>query len=56
MTSRDRPAKRAALPDEMLLTDELIEASGPHPGGEWLALGRRLEERFGPRAAGAGTC
>jgi hypothetical protein len=50
MPSGDATAERPALPDEVLLADELVERSRPHPGGEGLLLGRRLEERLGPGA------
>jgi hypothetical protein len=50
----DAPAERAALADEVLLADELLEAAGPHPGRERLLLGRRLEERLRAGAAGSG--
>ena len=49
----DAPAERPALADEVLLADELVEAARAHPGGQRLALGRRLEQRLGPRADGA---
>ena len=52
MAAGDAATERAALPDEVVLADELIQAAGPHPGGQRLALGRRLEERFGSGAAG----
>ena len=35
----DAPAERAALADEVLLPDELVEGPRPHPGGERLAPG-----------------
>jgi hypothetical protein len=50
----DTSAERAALPDEMLLPDELAQVARSHPGRKRLALGRRLEEGLGPGAAGAG--
>ena len=50
MPAGDAPTERPALPDEMLLPNELAERSGAHPRGERLALGRGLEERLGPRA------
>ena len=50
----DAPAERAALADEVLLADELLEAARPHPGRERLLLGRRLEERLRAGAAGSG--
>ena len=49
----DAPAKRPALADQVLLSDELVEVARAHPGGQRLALGRRLEQRLGPRADGA---
>jgi hypothetical protein len=33
----DAPSERAALADEVLLADELLEAARPHPGGEGAA-------------------
>ena len=36
----------AALADEVLLADELVEAPRAHPGGQRLALGRGLEQRL----------
>jgi hypothetical protein len=51
MATGDTPAERAALPDEMVLADELAEVARAHPGGERLALGRRPEERLGSGAA-----
>lgn len=54
MASRDAPAQRAALADEVLLPDELLEAPWPHPSREGLALRRRLEEGLGARAGRAG--
>jgi hypothetical protein len=56
MAAGDRPAERSALADEVLLADELVEASRPHPRRERLALGRWVEERLGLRASGARTC
>lgn len=50
MAPGDRSSKRAALPDEVLLADELVEAARSHPGSQGLALGRWLEERLGPGA------
>ncbi len=50
MAAGDAPAERAALSNEMVLPDELIEVAWPHPGRERLTLGRRLEERFGSGA------
>ena len=55
MTAGHAPAERAALADEVFLADELREAPGSHPGGQWLSLGRGLEERFGSRATGTGS-
>src|SRR6185312_14421399 len=42
----EAPAERAALTHEVLLADELLEIGRAHPGGEWLAPGRRSEERL----------
>ena len=48
---RAMPApERAALADEVLLADELVEVARAHPRGERLALGRWLEEGFGSGA------
>lgn len=47
MAALDGPPQRTALADEMRLADELAQIPGPHPGGERLALGRRLEECLG---------
>ena len=33
--------------DEMLLPDELVQVARPHPRGQRLPLGRRLEEGLG---------
>ena len=52
MAARDASAERAALADEVLLADELVEDSRAHPGGQRLPLGRWLEERFGSGARG----
>ena len=46
MTTRNGPAQRAALSDEVSLADELLERSRAHPGGQRLALRRRSEEGF----------
>lgn len=46
MTARDAPAQRAALADEMLLADELVEVARAHPRRERLPLRRRLEQGF----------
>ena len=50
------PGERAVLPDEMGLTDELLERARPHPGGEWrIGRNRGVEEglgRIGSLAAG----
>ena len=46
----DAAPERAALADEVLLADELVEVARAHPGGERLALGRRLEEGLGSGA------
>ena len=48
--ARDAASERTALADEVLLADELVEIPRAHPGGERLALGRRLEERLGSGA------
>jgi hypothetical protein len=53
MTAIDAAPERAALADEMLLADEFIEGSRPHPGRERLAFRRRLEEGLGPGSAGS---
>ncbi len=53
MTVGDAAAEWTPLADEVLLPDELIQRSRAHPGGQRLALGRRLEERFGSRAGRA---
>src|SRR5690348_11636299 len=37
-------AEGAALADEMLLADELLEGPRPHPRRKWLGVGRRLEQ------------
>ena len=50
MAAGDAPAQRAALADEVLLPDELLEVPWAHPGRERLALGRWLEERLGSGA------
>ena len=44
MAARDAAAQRSAVADEMLLPDELVQVSRPHPCGEGLPLGWRLEE------------
>lgn len=49
MTSGDAPPKGSTLTDEVTLTDELIEVARAHPGSQWLAFGRGLEERLGAR-------
>ena len=54
MAAGDAAPKRAALADEMLLADELVEASRPHPRGKRLLLGRRLEQRLGTSAGQSG--
>ena len=53
MAALDAAAERAPLADEVLLADELVERARPHPGGERLALGRGLEQGFGPGAGDA---
>src|SRR5688500_11762353 len=55
MTSSDAAAQGTAFADEVPLTDELLEASRPHPGGQRLGTGRRLEQRLGLGAACPGT-
>ena len=50
MAARNAPTKWTLLSDEMLLADELVEVARAHPGREWLALRRWLEERFGSSA------
>ena len=47
MATGDASPKRSALADEMLLADELVEASRPHPRCQRLLLRRRLEQRLG---------
>jgi hypothetical protein len=47
MTAGDGPAERAALADELLLADELVEVPWAHPGGEGLPLRGRPEQGFG---------
>jgi hypothetical protein len=54
MPAGDRTAERPALTDEVLLADELLEVARPHPGGERLLLGRRLEKRLGFGAGRSG--
>ena len=54
MAAGDAPAERPALADEVLLADELVEVARPHPRGERLPLGRRLEERLGSGAGRSG--
>lgn len=54
MPAGDAAAKRAPLPDEVFLPDELGEGSRAHPCREGLPLGRRLEQAFGAGPAGAG--
>jgi hypothetical protein len=56
MAAGDAAPKRAALSDEMLLADELVEARRPHPRREGLLLGRRLEERLRTSASGLRPC
>ena len=46
----DAPPERAALADEVLLADELVEGPRTHPGRQRLPLGRWLEEGFGSGA------
>ena len=43
----DAAPQRSALPDEVLLADELVEGPRAHPGRERLAVGRRLEQAHG---------
>ena len=50
MAAVEAAPQRTALPDEMLLADELLEAGRPHPGGEGLTARRRTEERLGSGA------
>ena len=52
VAARDAAAERSALTDEVLLADELVERARTHAGGEWLLLGRRLEEWLGSSATG----
>ena len=47
VATRHRAAERARLADEMALPLELLEGPRPHPRGERLPLGRRLEQGFG---------
>ena len=47
MPSPDRAAQRPALPDQVVLADELVERPRSHPGGERLRPGWWLEQRFG---------
>ena len=47
VTAGDGPAERAALADELLLADELVQVARAHPRGEGLALRRRPEQGFG---------
>lgn len=54
MAAGDAPPERAALTDEMLLADELVEASRAHACCEWLLLGRRLEQRLRASAGQSG--
>jgi hypothetical protein len=54
MAAGDAAPKRAALSDEMLLADELVEAPRPHPRRERLLLGRWLEQRLGLGAGQSG--
>src|SRR6476619_5323268 len=56
MTAGDRAAERAPLADEVLLSDELVEAPRPHARRERLSFGWWLEERFRPGASGAWSC
>ena len=53
MAAGDAPAERAALADEVLLADELVEVARAHPRGERLPLGRRLEEGLGSGTVGS---
>ncbi len=46
MAAGDAAPERAALADEVLLANELVEASRSHARGERLLLGRRLEQRL----------
>lgn len=57
MAAGNGPAQWSTLADEVLLADELGQRARPHPGGERLPLGWRLEERFGtgPGRAGRGA-
>ena len=50
MPAGDAPPERAALADEVLLADELVERPRTHPGRERLAFGRRLEQGLGSGA------
>ena len=52
MAAGDGAAERAALADEVLLADELVERPRAHPRGERLALGRWPEQGLGAGAAG----
>ena len=54
MAPGDAPPERAALPDEVLLADELGQIARPHPGRQRLLLGRRLEQGLGSGAAWTG--
>ena len=49
MAALEALAQRPALTDQVVLPDELVEAARPHPGGEGLPLGRRLEQAHGFR-------
>src|SRR5688500_8707003 len=55
MTASDAAPQGTAFADEVPLTDELIEAPRPHPGGQRLRAGWRLEQRLGLHAACLGT-
>ena len=51
----DRLAQEAALADDVLLADELVEGCGPHAGGEGRLAGGPAFRRLGEHVGGAGT-
>ena len=54
MAAGDAAPEGAAFADEMLLADELVEASRSHARCEWLLLRRRLEQRLRASAGQSG--
>jgi hypothetical protein len=55
MAAGDGASERAALADEVVLADELVEGPGTHPSRQRLVAGRRLDEwLLGPRGRPAG--